>query len=241
MASNSAYLSLPIEERLKILSRISVLELKHVDGVISTPEEMLQAMLQAANESGHRDIFLDCYGKQLLKQNWTKEESTSIAEGYIIRWTSKEYENVETDLYPYKKPVFKESGNSLKIQSIDDANADCAILNEVYSDRTYHPFWVTQNILDNAESEGLQPVDTVSHLIMPKTTPISRMTDATRQSIIESFSTLESDWYLPETRISELVKEIKNSVIENNWQGLHNFIQETRASVLKLRESNGQA
>jgi hypothetical protein len=160
MASNSAYLSLPTEEQLKILSRISALELKRVDGVISTPEEMLQAMLQAANESGHRDIFLDCYGKQLLKQNWTKEESTSIAD---------------------------------------------------------------------------------ADLIMPKTTPISRMTDATRQSIIESFSTLESDWYLPETRISELVKEIKNSVIKNNWQGLHNFIQETRASVLKLRESNGQA
>jgi hypothetical protein len=239
MASNSAYLSLPIEEQLKILSRISALELKRVDGVISTPEEMLQA----ANESGHRDIFLDCYAKQLLKQNWTKEESTSIAEGYIIRWTSKECDWVERyrDSVLTKIPVFNEFGNSLKIQSNEDATADCAILNEVYSDRTYHPFWVTQNILDNAESEGLQSVDTVSHLLMPKTTPISRMTDATRQSIIESFSTLESDWYLPETRISELIKEIKDSVIGNNWQGLHNFIQETRSSVLKLRESNGQA
>lgn len=238
MASNSAYLSLPIQEQLKIISRISALELKRANGVISTPEEMLQA----ANESGHRDIFLACYGKQLLKQNWwTKEESVSTIEGYIIRWTSKEYDEVETDSYPYKKPVFKDFGNSLKIQSNEESTADCAILNEVYPDRVYHPFWVTQDILDNAESEGLQSVDTVSHLIMPKPTPISRMTDATRQSIIESFSTLESDWYLPETRISELIKEIKDSVIGDNWQGLHNFIQETRASVLKLRESNGQA
>jgi hypothetical protein len=66
------------------------------------------------------------------------------------------------------------------------------------------------------------------------------MTDATRQSIIESFSTLESDWYIPDTRVSELCKAVKDSVIENNWDGLRSFLQATADSVIKLQASNKQ-
>lgn len=68
--------------------------------------------------------------------------------------------------------------------------------------------------------------------------PISRMTDATKQSIIENLSTLETDWRNPETRAAELLGAIKDAVIEGNWEGLRNFLYDTVDSVSKLRESN---
>ena len=71
--------------------------------------------------------------------------------------------------------------------------------------------------------------------------PISRMPDPVRQSIIECFSTLELDWYLPETRVAQLCKVIKDSVLEENWEGLHNFIQSTSSAVAALQESNRNA
>ena len=71
--------------------------------------------------------------------------------------------------------------------------------------------------------------------------PLSRMTSATKQSITEAFSTLEDDWYIPETRITEMCKAIKDATKENNWQGLHDFIQATRSAVVDLQQSNRDA
>ena len=71
--------------------------------------------------------------------------------------------------------------------------------------------------------------------------PLSRMTNATKASIIEAFSILENDWYIPETQIAEMCKAIKDAVFFNNWQGLHSFVQATRSAVVELQQSNRDA
>jgi hypothetical protein len=71
--------------------------------------------------------------------------------------------------------------------------------------------------------------------------PISRMTDETRLSIIESLHILELDWYSPDTRMSELFKALKDSVLSEDWDGIRNFIQETRSAVSTLQEYNSRS
>lgn len=68
--------------------------------------------------------------------------------------------------------------------------------------------------------------------------PISQMTDATRNSVIESLRTLELDWYHTDKMASEMFSILTAAVLEENWRGLYNFLQETRNSAVSLRQSS---
>jgi len=132
--------------------------IKVMAGKIPTTEEMDLA----SKAQTHPSLFLKCFSAELMGEEWRPKLLPQGGEGYIIRWKSDEYEEVETDSYPFKKRVYKEEGNGLEIQSYEQAIANCEFLNKQYPERTYWHFWVNQDILNNAESEGLQLIDTVA-------------------------------------------------------------------------------
>ena len=144
-----------MKDRVSILAGISKLMLQTCSGDAPSVEDMQKA----SEASGHTELFLDCYEAQILGQEW---RNPALSEGYIIRWRSVECEEVKTDSYPYKRFVYKEQGNGLEIQAKEQAIANCNLLNRYYPEKVYDVLWVNQDILDRADEEWLQSVDTVS-------------------------------------------------------------------------------
>ena len=66
-------------------------------------------------------------------------------------------------------------------------------------------------------------------------TPLTRMTDKSKDFIVEKLSACSADLYIEATQVSEILSVIKDCIALDDWDSLNKFTTQTRKAVENYR------
>ena len=72
-------------------------------------------------------------------------------------------------------------------------------------------------------------------------TPLTRMTDKSKDFIVEQLTACSADLYIEATQVSEILSVIKDCIALNDWASLDRFATQTRKAVVDCQKARHAA